>query len=60
MRKSRGFLKKQAEKILKPLWDKIQLMQTLQKVPDPLLRAGAGLADKGVAKINKILDNFGK
>ena len=48
-----------ALKSLKPLKDKIDLMQTLTKVPEPLLRLGANIADKGAKSLEKAVGDFG-
>ena len=47
--------KEQAEKVLKPLMDKIKLLESLQKY-EPLVRIGAGIGDKAKDVIEKTIE----
>lgn len=53
--------KEEAEKILKPLADKIKLIELATEHPigAPLARVGAALGDKGVNIVMKYMNNFG-
>src|SRR5579864_8381460 len=44
--------KEQAEKVLKPLMDKIKLLESVEKY-EPVVRVGAAIADKTTKLINK-------
>lgn len=48
----------QAEAVLKPLLDKIKLLESIEKY-EPLARAGAMIADTGVNAVQKVLKDIG-
>lgn len=51
--------KEQAEKILKPLADKIKMMETLtHPVYGTAIKVGASIADKGIKAVGKALDGI--